>query len=403
MIFFCQSASAPSPLLPWPYLLTALLLFAAGGALGYLIAHLRAQRRITALETEARAAAETQDLLRRHDEANRQDIRTHFYAVASDTLRQSADDLKAGNKEQISALLLPLKEQLQILRQTITETRAAGAGNTSAIQQMVNMLMERADTLSKDTENLTQALRGEAKVQGDWGESILESLLESSGLARGEHFSVQPSYPQADGTRLRPDVVVHFPQDRHVIIDSKVSLTAYADYIAAPSDSARAEALKRHIASVKSHIKELAAKRYEQLEAGSLDYVLMFMPNEGAYIAAIRNEPSLTVTAIQNRVLIISPANLIMSLQLARFLWQKDTQERNVQAIVARATLLYEKFVRVQQSFDDLQKALQAAANAYEKTRNLLYAGKGNYLSQVEKLRTFGISPAARLHLHEDE
>lgn len=393
---------------PWPFTasvpllvcyggLLALVSLVCGGFLGWFIARYRALGRLARLEAEIQAAAEARALLQRHYEESRQDMQARFQSLAAEALDLSATHLKEHNEAQLSAILAPLREQLLALGQAVQDTRSSGASHSAALQQMVRLLMERAEAIGQDAANLTRALKGDSKVQGDWGEMVLEKLLEDSGLVRGEHFSVQPSYTAADGSRLRPDVVVHFPQDRHIIIDSKVSLTAYTEYMAADSDAARALALKRHIASVRNHIKELAAKHYEKLERESPDDVLMFIPHEGAYAIAIQQAPALATEAVQNKVLLISPANLVMALQLARFLWQKDAQQRNVQAIVERATLLYEKFVRVQQSFDAIETALQSAVAAYGETRKLLYSGKGNYISQVEKLRQLGLSPDRKL------
>lgn len=396
----CPFANSPAEIACYGSLLAAAFL-AFGFFLGWFTARFRASRQIAALEAKSQAASEAQALLQRHYDETRREMQMSFRALAADTLEHTATQLKGDNAEQLASLLTPLKEQLLSLGQTVQATRTSGATHTAALQQMVRLLMERAEAIGQDAANLTRALKGDSKIQGDWGEMVLEKLLEDSGLVRGEHFVVQPSYTMADGSKLRPDVVVHFPQNRCIIIDSKVSLKAYAEFMAAEEGAQRDLALKRHLASVRAHIKELAAKRYEKLETETPDTVLMFIPHEGAYITAIRHAPAMVTEGIQNKVLLISPGNLVMALQLVRFLWQKEAQERNVQAIVSRATLLYEKFVRVQQSFDAIDSALQAAATAYGETRKLLYTGKGNYISQLEKLRKLGLSPDHTLREEE--
>jgi len=369
----------------------------AGFLLGLLVARSRAVRRIARLEAQLHASAEAFGMLSRHYEETKADLRNHFQALASDVLDRTSLALGDRNDARLATLLSPLGERLRALNEAIKATNASGAGHTAALKEMIRLLMERAEAIGHDAANLTRALKGDPKVQGDWGETILEGMLEASGLVRGEQFVVQPSYDMGDGTRLRPDVVVRFPGNRSIVIDSKVSLTAYAEMTAASNDAARQAALKRHLASVRAHIKELSAKHYERLERGSLDYVLLFIPNESAYIAAMRSAPALATEAMENKVLLLSPANLVMALQLARFLWQGDARQRNVQAIADQATRLYEKFAHVQQSFDEMGKALRQAADAYDKARRQLCSGKGNYVSQLEKLRSYGISPAQSL------
>ncbi len=392
MHFLYPFANSPAQLVCYSSIFAAFFL-ALGCFLGWFAARSRALRQLAKLEAKALAASEAQALLQRHYDETRREMQMSFRALAADTLEHTATQLKGNNAEQLASLLTPLKEQLLSLGQAVQDTQTSGASHTAALQQMVRLLMERAETIGQDAANLTRVLKGDSKIQGDWGEIVLEKLLEDSGLVRGEHFFVQPSYTTTDGSRLRPDVVVHFPQNRCIIIDSKVSLTAYTEFMAAEEGAQRNLALKRHLSSIRNHIKELSAKHYEKLEPETPDTVLMFIPHEGAYITAIQHAPSMVTEAIQNKILLISPGNLVMALQLVRFLWQKDAQQRNVQAIVSRATLLYEKFVRVQQSFDAIDSALQAAATAYGETRKLLYTGKGNYISQLEKLRKLGLSP----------
>jgi DNA recombination protein RmuC len=317
-------------------------------------------------------------------------VQQQFRALAADVLEQSAQGLHRSNAEQMSAAMEPLREQLQALSRAVVDTRAAGADNTASVREMVTLLLSRAEEIGRDATNLTLALKGNSKVQGDWGEAVLERLFESAGMQAGVHYEVQKSYDTPQG-RLRPDAVVRMPQGVCLIIDSKVSLTAYVNYVAAEYDEARSSALRAHLNSVRAHVSELAAKHYERLEPGSPDFVLMFVPNEGAYIAALQNAPELLATAMRRKVLLLSPANLMMALHLARLLWQRETQQQNVQAIVERATLLYEKFALFRESFDAVQKALDNANSAFAEARARLYEGKGNYSSQVEKLRELGI------------
>ncbi len=357
----------------------ATALVGLGMALGYALARYRSVRQIAALEAELHTLQNT-----------RVDVQQQFRALAADVLEQSAQGLHRSNAEQMSAAMEPLREQLQALSRAVVDTRAAGADNTASVREMVTLLLSRAEEIGRDATNLTLALKGNSKVQGDWGEAVLERLFESAGMQAGVHYEMQKSYDTPQG-RLRPDAVVRMPQGVCLIIDSKVSLTAYVNYVAAEDDEARSSALRAHLNSVRAHVSELAAKHYERLEPGSPDFVLMFVPNEGAYIAALQNAPELLATAMRRKVLLLSPANLMMALHLARLLWQRETQQQNVQAIVERATLLYEKFALFRESFDAVQKALDNANSAFTEARARLYEGKGNYSSQVEKLRELGI------------
>ncbi len=346
---------------------------------GYVLARFRSVRRIAELEAELRTL-----------QSARAELQLQFSELAGEVLAHSAADLQHSNAEQLRAVLGPLREQLAGLNRAVADTRTAGAENTAGVREMVRQLMHRAEEIGQDAANLTRALKGDSKVQGDWGEAVLARLLESAGLQLGVHYELQKSYDTATG-RVRPDAVVYLPQGITLIVDSKVSLTAYAHLAAAEDAAARASATRAHLNSVRAHVGELAGKHYERLEPGSPDFVLMFIPNEGAYIAAVQAAPELPATAMRRKVLIVSPANLMMALHLARLLWLRDTQQQNVQNIVERATLLYEKFARFQESFDAVYRALETATAACEEARSRLYSGKGNYLSQVEKLRELGI------------
>lgn len=355
------------------------LVLGLGVVLGYAVARYRSVRRIAGLEAELHTLRSA-----------RAEVQQQFRALAAEVLEHSTQGLHRSNAEQMSAVLAPLREQLVGLNRAVADTRAAGADNTASVREMVRLLLGRAEEIGRDAANLTRALKGNSKAQGDWGEAVLERLFESAGLQRGVHFDTQKSYDTPQG-RLRPDAVVYLPQGMSLIIDSKVSLTAYVNYIAAEDDATRSSAARAHLNSVRAHVSELAGKHYERLEPGSPDFVLMFVPNEGAYITAVQSAPELLATAMRRRVLLLSPANLMMALHLARLLWQRDTQQKNVQTIVERATLLYEKFALFRESFDAVQKALESATSACEEARSRLYSGKGNYHSQVEKLRELGI------------
>ncbi len=233
---------------------------------------------------------------------------------------------------------------------------------------------------------------------------ILSRLLESSGLRPGEEFVTQTSYKDREGNIFRPDVIVNLPEDRRIIIDSKVSLTAYARLMELDADSAPAErdsALKAHVDSVRKHIAELADKDYASIVPGAIGHVLMFMPNEAAYIGAVQAQPQLVREAYERGVLLISPTNLLMALQLAYNLWQKERQSRNVHNIISRAELLYKKCATLDDSMEKVKRAIDTLSKSFEQARGQFKTGNGNLVRQIDQLCEFGITPARRLELEE--
>ncbi len=316
-----------------------------------------------------------------------------FKTLATDTLTERSRQLKQANGEQMDAIIKPLQKQLEGLGKAVADAREAESKNKASLDAVIREMMKQTQKIGTDAVNLTHALKGDSKKQGDWGEMILEQMLENSGLKRGEHYVIQEEVRDEDNHRLRPDVVVRFPRERSVIIDSKVSLTAYARYMAANSDTERDAALKEHVASVRKHVDELAAKDYSRVVQDSIGYVLMFIPNEASYIAAVQAQPELTNEAYRRGVLIVSPTNLLMALQLAFNLWQNEARVQNVEAIFKRAGDLYNKFSDFYSSFEDVGKKLTDATRAFNQAEDRLCRGKGNFVRQVDMLREMGARP----------
>lgn len=325
-----------------------------------------------------------------------------FRNLAGEIMEQNAGKLKDTNKESMDSLLKPLRTQLENLGKAVTATNETAAGNKASLEAAIKAMMEKTESLSHEAESLTLALRGNSKKQGDWGEMILERMLEESGLRKGEEYYIQENFKTEEGRDVRPDVIIRFPDNRCVIVDSKVSLTAYVQYAAATSEEERALCLKSHVASVRKHIDELSGKDYAATVEDSISYVLMFMPNESSYIAAVQAAPSLPLDAYRKKIVLISPTNLLMALQLAYNLWQKERQTRNVENIIDRATKLYDKLASVQESLEKVGKGIDTAQSAYQQAFNQLFAGRGNYARQLEDLRQMGISPNKRLRLGDE-
>lgn len=391
------------------FFLTALLSLGVGAFVGFLAASLRrkdADAQISNLQQQneflkQQMAAES---LRWQERQQHQEER--FEQLSRRILDQNTNLLKASSVEQLGHVIQPLREQLEGLRKSVSDTNTGNATARTSIETLVKQLMERADGISKDAANLTRALKGDSKLQGDWGEMMLSRLLESSGLRPDEEFCTQQSYKDKKGNTFRPDVVVNLPENRTIIIDSKVSLTAYARWMELSHEEApelRDSALRAHVESVRKHIVELADKDYTAVVPGSIGHVLMFMPNESAYIAAVQARPELVREAYSRGVLLISPTNMLMALQLAYNLWQKERQSRNVQKIISRAEILYKKCVAVTTSMDKVKRAIVTLTNAYEQTENLFRLSNSSLSRQIDKLRDFGITPPRLLELEEPD
>ena len=327
-----------------------------------------------------------------------------FRNLAGEILEQNVGKLKDSNSESMDNLLKPLRVQLESLGKAVTATNETAAGNKASMEAAIKAMMEKTESLSHEAESLTLALRGNTKKQGDWGEMILERMLEESGLRKGEEYYIQENFKTEEGRDARPDVVIRFPDKRCVIVDSKVSLTAYAMYSASSNEDERRRHLTAHVSSVRKHIDELAAKDYSNVVPDTISYVLMFMPNEASYMAALQDAPSLPIDAYRKKIVLISPTNLLMALQLAYNLWQKERQTQNVENIIDRATKLYDKLATVQESFEKVGKGIDSAQSAYRQALGQLFTGRGNYAKQLESLRDMGIAPNKRLRLGaEDE
>lgn len=359
---------------------------------------------LTALE-RSRTALEKEQQHRQEEAGKIKEMQDKHFAqfrnLAGEIMEQNAGKLKDTNRESMDGLLKPLREQLENLGKAVTHTNETAAGNKASLESAIKLMMEKTERLGHDAQNLTLALRGNTKKQGDWGEMILERMLEESGLRKGEEYFVQENHKTEDGRDVRPDVVIRFPDARCVVVDSKVSLTAYALYAAAEKDEDRKNHLDAHVASIRKHIEELAGKDYSSIVEGTISYVLMFMPNEASYMAALQHSPDLPMEAYRRRIILISPTNLLMALQLAYNLWQKERQTRNVEKIFDRATKLYDKMCLVQDSLEKVGKGLEQAQNAYSKACDQLYRGRGNYARQLDDLRQMGISPSKRLKLSD--
>ena len=295
-------------------------------------------------------------------------------------------------------MLEPLKVKITEFQGKVQEVYVQEGKDRSALAEQVKQLMALNNQLSKDAHNLTSALKGQTKTQGNWGELILERVLEASGLRKGHEYDVQESHTREDGSRAQPDVVVHLPEDRHLIVDAKVSLKAYEEYANAETDHQRDAAMKRHLDSVRGHIKELSEKNYQQLYGlKSLDFVLMFIPVEPAFMLAIAHDSDLWQDAWKKNVLLVSPSTLLFVLRTVAHLWRQEQQNRNAQEIASRGAELYDKLVGFVEDLENLGTKLQQAQKAYDGAYNKFTGGRGNVIRQAEMLKELGVKPTKHL------
>ena len=314
-----------------------------------------------------------------------------FKNLANDILQQNSTTFKEQNETRLSEILAPFKDNLEQFKKVVTESYSSEARERFSLQAKIKELIDLNQTISKDAQNLALALKGNSKVQGNWGEMILESILEKSGLERGREFFVQESTYNDEGKRLIADVVINYPDGRKIIIDSKVSLNAYTEIINCDDNNLLEVYKKKHIASIRNHISELGSKKYQDyLGDEKAEFVMMFIPNEAAYICAMQIDPNLWQEAYDKRVLIISPTHLISALRLIEQLWQHDRQTRNAIEIATESGKMYDKFVGFIEDLKLIEKSLNSAQNAYEKALNKLHLGKGNIISKAEKLKEMG-------------
>lgn len=321
-----------------------------------------------------------------------------FELIANRALSQSANILKEQNEVRLREILAPLRENINSFSKSVSDAYNNEARERFSLQERLRELISLNQTISRQAQDLTDALRGNSKVQGDWGEMILETLLEKSGLKRGIHFSVQQTRDDSGkvlsdetGSRLRPDVVINYPDGRYMVVDSKTSLTAYVNMVNADSPDEAKRQGSLHIASIKAHIKELATKSYQDyLGSSTADFVMMFIPNEGAYLAALNLEPQLWQQAYDSRVIIVSPTHLMSALKLVEQLWQQSDIKRNALEIATEAGKMHDKFVTFIDDLQKIERAIDQTRSAYDAAFNKLSSGKGNLVKRAADLKTLG-------------
>jgi DNA recombination protein RmuC len=390
------------------YLFAALACLAIGGLAGYLFALSRraaiaeeaAQLRSQLAALDATLAAERaaqEEKLALLDDAR--DRMTHqFRVLASEILEEKSRRFTEQNQVNLGQLLDPLKTRLQEFQSKVDQVYVQESKDRSALAQQVTSLLEMNQRLADEAKNLTQALKGSTKTQGDWGEVVLERILEAAGLRRDHEYTMQETIAREDASRARPDVILHLPGDRKLVVDAKVSLLDYGTYCGTADEALRKHAAARHCASLREHIRDLAARNYHHLPGlETLDFVILFVPIEPAFLLALETDSNLWVHAWEKNILLVSPSTLLFVVRTVAHLWRQEEQARNVQQIAERGAELYDKFAGFVDDLSKLGARIEQTRNAYDAAFDKLTRGRGNLVRQVEMLRALGVQPSRRL------
>ena len=375
------------------------------------------------LQTERKHSEELRVELTKQMEADKRLMQEEVRNMTTKLLDESRDRLNSVDKERLDNLFAPLKERLEAFNQNVTNNSKENASNKTEIktafeeamkrlhaeqentvkamreeqQRTVKELREQTERIGNDAASLTKALKGDSKMQGDWGEMILEKTLEDCGLIKDQQYFLQENYKDEDGNNFRPDAVIMFPNDEKAVIDSKVSLTAYQVALTVDDEKERNRLLHEHSLSMRRHIDELSAKNYEKLVPGCIGYVLMFVPYESGYSAALKADPGILQYAYRKHIILLSPSNLLMALQLTHTMWQNFRMNKNVEEILRQSNDLYDKFVSFGETFLKLGNGIQRIQQDFDKARNQLSEGKGNIVRRLDGMKSLGITPKKQI------
>lgn len=353
---------------------------------------------VVRLETEkaglsTQISEHTEDLTRMREQFTKD-----FQLLANKIFEEKSEKFTSQNRISLNQLLAPLKENIASFQKKVEETHASNLKETSGLRQELKNLKEVSQKMSDEADNLTRALKNDSKVQGNWGEIILESILENSGLRRDYEYFTQQSFTMDDGRRLQPDVLIKLPENKCVIVDSKVSLKAYEQYISDEEIDRKQLHLKAHLNSIRAHIKGLAAKKYHELGAGKkLDFILMFIPIEPAYLLALNQDQTLFNEAYERHIVMVSPSTLIASLKIIASTWKHEYQNKNAQEIAKRGKLLLDKFVGFADDFEKIGDHISRTEKTYLDAMKKLRDGRGSLVNQARELESLGIKSDKQL------
>ena len=349
---------------------------------------------LTSLSSERKQAEEKLAILSEAKER----LTIEFKNLANEIFEEKSTRFTEQNRVNLESVLKPLSGQIKDFQKRVEDSYDKESKDRFSLVKEIKSLQELNSRISVDAVNLTHALKGESKTQGTWGELKLEKILEASGLLKGREYDVQVSMKNEAGARLQPDVVVHLPENKDVIIDSKVTLTAYHRYVSVETETERQQQAALHVQSLQKHIKDLSAKDYQNLiGVQTLDFVLMFLPVEDAFNLAVQKDPELFSRAFENNIILVGPSTLLATLKTIQHIWRNEYQTKNAQEIAKRAGYLYDKFVNFIEDLEDVGLRLNKAQDAYDKAHNKLTSGRGNLVSRAETLRELGAKTSKTL------
>ena len=370
----------------------------------------RDQAVLHAIRLEAELDSERKQVQNRIESLNeaKEALTNQFKNLANEILEDKSRKFTEQNAQQLDILLKPLQTKLTEFKEQVSNSYDQESRERFALKNEIERLANLNLKMSDEARSLTNALKGDSKIQGNWGELVLESILESSGLRKGEEYLVQNSPPQADGERLQPDVIVKLPEGRHLVIDSKVSITAYARHTEAGDDAIAKQELLAHIQSIRQHIQGLSAKNYSGIaDLSTVDFVLMFIPIEPAFLSALKAAPNLYQEALAKNIVLVCPSTLMATLRTVAHLWRQDQQNKNAMEIARQCANLYDKFVGFVEDLEQIGKRLDQAQSSYHDAFNKLKSGKGNLIKAAERVKELGVKPnkviASNLLNHEEE
>lgn len=325
-------------------------------------------------------------------------LKVQFENLANKILDEKSEKFSKQNKESLDQILNPLGLKLEEFKKKVEETYEKGTQERSGLREQIKNMVQLNQQMSEDAKNLTKALKGDSKAQGNWGEVVLASILEKSGLRKDEEYFTQQSETTDDGRRLQPDVVVKLPEEKFLIVDSKVSLTAFERFTSADGETEAQSALKQHVLSVKAHVKGLSDKNYPQIYADKTpDFVLLFIPVEPAFAAALQSEPNLYNEAFEKNIVIVSPSTLLATLFTINTIWKRDRQNKYALEIADRGGALYDKFVLFAESLEEVGHRIEQTQKSYDEAKSRLSEGSGNVIRQVEMLKELGAKATKQL------
>lgn len=325
-------------------------------------------------------------------------LKIQFENLANKILDEKSEKFSKQNKESLDQILNPLGLKLEEFKKKVEETYEKGTQERSGLREQIKNMVQLNQQMSEDAKNLTKALKGDSKAQGNWGEVVLASILEKSGLRKDEEYFTQQSETTDDGRRLQPDVVVKLPDEKFLIVDSKVSLTAFERFTSADDETGAQSALKQHVLSVKAHVKGLSDKNYPQIYADKTpDFVLLFIPVEPAFAAALQSEPNLYNEAFEKNIVIVSPSTLLATLFTINTIWKRDRQNKYALEIADRGGALYDKFVLFAESLEEVGHRIEQTQKSYDEAKSRLSEGSGNVIRQVEMLKELGAKATKQL------